>query len=141
VEPLRREAQDWFDAALVDLEEARAALAGGRYNWAVFAAHQAAEKALKAAYMVLHRSLPPRTHDLVRLVREAGLRLPSHLVEGLSELSPYYVVSRYPNAGLERPWESISRATAERLLRIAEEVVELVGRETGLRRARPTGEG
>ena len=57
---LREEARNWYDGALVDLEEARSALAGGRYNWALFAAHQAVEKALKAAYMAMRRTRPPR---------------------------------------------------------------------------------
>ncbi len=137
----RGEARDWFEGALVDLEEARDALARGRYNWALFAAHQAVEKALKAAYMVLKRSRPPKTHDLVRLIGELGLDIPGKLRTGLSELSPYYTVARYPNAGLERPWGSIDRGTAERLVRVAEEVVDYVGRVTGIKQAGATGEG
>ena len=130
---LREEARNWYDGALVDLEEARSALAGGRYNWALFAAHQAVEKALKAAYMVMRRTRPPRTHDLTRLLSGLGLDLPEELRVGLSELTPYYTVARYPNAGLERPWESIERSLAERLVRVAERVVEIVGRKAGFR--------
>ena len=129
---IREEARDWLDGARVDLEEARDALERGRYNWALFAAHQAVEKALKAAFMVLKRSRPPKTHDLVRLVRELGLDLPRELMAGISELSPYYTVARYPNAGLERPWESIARETAERLVSVAGEVVRVVERATRL---------
>ena len=136
----RGEAKDWFEGALVDLEEARDALARGRYNWALFAAHQAVEKALKAAYMVLKRRRPPKTHDLARLIGELGLEIPGELRTGISELSPYYTVARYPNAGLERPWESIDRRTAERLVRVAEEVVGYVGRVAGLKQAESTGE-
>ncbi len=128
---VRSEARDWFDGALVDLDEARDALRRGRYNWALFAAHQAVEKALKAAYMVLKRARPPKTHDLVRLVEGLGLRLPRDLYVGVAELTPYYMLARYPNAGLERPWESIPRETAERLVGVAERVVEHVGRLLG----------
>jgi HEPN domain-containing protein len=92
------------------------------------------EKALKAAYLVLKRARPPRTHDLARLVDELGIQLPRELRVGVSELSPYYVIARYPNAGLERPWERISRETAERLVGVAERVVEFVARTTGLSR-------
>lgn len=130
---IREEARDWFDGALIDLDEARSALVNNRFNWALFAAHQAVEKALKAAFIVLKKARPPRTHDLVRLLSELGLELPSELRTGISELSPYYVIARYPNAGLERPWENIDKALAERLLTIAKEVVEYVGRAAGFR--------
>ncbi|MEM1636036.1 MAG: HEPN domain-containing protein [Nitrososphaerota archaeon] len=128
----RKEAKDWFDGAMVDLEEARSALLNNRVNWALFAAHQAVEKALKSAFMILKRERPPRTHDLVRLLGELGLELPENLRTGISELSPYYVLARYPNAGLERPWESIDRTLAEKLINVAEEVVRSIGRVTGL---------
>lgn len=129
---IRKEAKDWFDGAIVDIEEACSALSNSRVNWALFAAHQAVEKALKSAFMVLKRERPPRTHDLVRLLNELGLELPEELKIGISELSPYYVLARYPNAGLERPWENINKALAKRLINVAEEVVKSIGRITGL---------
>ncbi len=138
---LREEARDWYDGAIVDLEEAFDALKRGRYNWALFAAHQAVEKALKAAIMVLKRARPPRTHDLTRLLAELDIEIPRELATAVSELSPYYTAARYPNAGLERPWEAISRETAERLVGAARRVVELVGRIASFESKRRTGEG
>lgn len=132
MDKIRKEAKDWFDGALVDLEEARSALVNSRVNWALFAAHQSIEKALKAAFIILKRDRPPRTHDLVRLINELGIELPEDLRVGISELSPYYVIARYPNAGLERPWEHIDKELARRLLAMAEEVVKSIGRTTGL---------
>jgi len=129
---VREEARNWFDGALVDLEEAKSALSNRRYNWALFAAHQAVEKVLKAAFIVLRRKRPPKSHDLTRLLSELDIKISEDLRIGITELTPYYTIARYPNAGLERPWESISRTTAERLLRVAEEVVKYVGRLIGL---------
>lgn len=123
---MRREARDWLDGSIVDLDEARSAFINGRYNWALFAAHQAVEKALKAAFIVLKRTSPPKTHDLSRLLNELSISMPKNLKIGITELTPYYTVARYPNAGLERPWESISKETAERLLKVAEEAVKHV---------------
>ncbi len=126
---LRDEARDWYDGAVVDLEEAEAALREGRPNWALFAAQQALEKCLKAAIMVKRREVPPRTHDLVELARLSALRFDEESLASIAELSPYYSVSRYPNAGLRRPWEGISRRTARRLVDEARRVVERVGLE------------
>lgn len=42
---------DWFAQAEHDLEHARAAAGEARFDWACFAAHQAAEKAVKALHL------------------------------------------------------------------------------------------
>ncbi len=47
-------AQDWLRQALRDLEHAEDARKAGRHEWACFAAHQAAEKAVKALHLHLH---------------------------------------------------------------------------------------
>jgi len=123
---LREEALDWLEAALVDLREAGEAYRRGSYHLAVFLAHQAVEKALKAYIMGARRFRPPRSHDLVELLDVAGLKLPPNDEEGLVELSPYYTISRYPNAGLRRPWREIPRGVAEKFVALAERVVSVV---------------
>jgi len=132
-ENIRSEVVDWYDAALIDLEEARSAFMNKRYNWALFATHQAVEKALKAAIMALKKKRPPKTHDLTRLLALTELKLERELEIGISELSPYYIIARYPNAGLERPWESISKETAQRLIEIAEKLVTKIGEIIGIK--------
>jgi HEPN domain-containing protein len=42
---------DWYAQARHDLEQATASAEAGRYDWACFAAHQAAEKAVKALHL------------------------------------------------------------------------------------------
>ncbi len=125
--PRRREALDWYEGAHVDIDEAEAAVLGGRNNWALFAAHQAVEKAMKAAHMALLRERAPRTHDPVELHRQVGIALAEDLAEALSELTPYYSVARYPNAGLEKPWCGISNSLAKRLVQASRKIVEEVG--------------
>jgi HEPN domain-containing protein len=46
-------APDWYRQAERDLEQARDSRAAGRHEWACFAAHQAAEKAVKALHLHL----------------------------------------------------------------------------------------
>jgi len=130
---VRREALNWYEASLVDLDEAEDSLSRGRPNWALFAAHQAVEKALKAAYIVLRRDRPPRTHDLVELHRSLGVQLAEDLEESLSELTPYYSVARYPNAGLEKPWLGISKTLARRLVEASRRIIQEVGVSANLR--------
>ncbi|MEM4640647.1 MAG: HEPN domain-containing protein, partial [Thermofilum sp.] len=118
---MREEALDWLESSLVDLREAWEAHSRGSYHLSVFLAHQAVEKALKAYIIAFKRVRPPRTHDLVELA--ASIQLDSSEIEGLSELSPYFVVARYPNAGLRKPWKEIAQGTSQRLLSTAERIV------------------
>ncbi|MEM0027638.1 MAG: HEPN domain-containing protein [Ignisphaera sp.] len=106
---MREEALDWFESALVDLDEARKAHLRGSYHLSVFLAHQAVEKALKAFMIAFRRIGPPKSHDLVELATLASISLEPNEMEALSELSPYYTISRYPNAGLRKPWKEIAQ--------------------------------
>lgn len=67
-------------------------------------------------------------HDLTILYSEAKdkLELPYDVIEHLGELSSYYTLARYPNAGLTRPSVGISRTQAERSITLAENVLEAV---------------
>lgn len=120
---MREEAYDWLESSIVDLEEAKEAYKRGSYHLTLFLAHQAVEKALKAYIMGFKRVRPPKTHDLVELLTMTELQLEPIDVDSLSELSPYYIISRYPNAGLRKPWKEISQGTAQRLLTVSEKVV------------------
>lgn len=100
-------------------------LSMGDYNWSCFAAQQATEKALKAVILLEARRRSPRGHDLVTLYSQlrGRLKFPRRVKEGLAELSAFYTLARYPNAGLERPSTEINKAQAGRALRIAQEVL------------------
>ena len=129
--PVRDEVVSWLEEARADLRHARASIELGDYNWACFAAQQAAEKALRA--LVLHvLGVYPRGHDLVRLYRMVRGRAGVELSQAeLATLSAYYTLARYPNAGLERPSEEITREQAEEAVRVAERVVGEVSRAVG----------
>jgi len=101
-------AKDWFAQAERDLEQAIDSKRAGRDEWACFASHQAAEKAVKA----LHLSLGQEAwgHVVARLIRELPSRVstPEDLIEKAHVLDTFYVASRYPNSHVEgapfEPW-------------------------------------
>ena len=126
--PVREEVLNWLEEARADLRHAKVSLDVGDYNWACFAAQQAAEKGLRAA--ALHvAGLLPRGHDLTklywRLRRHVDLRLDE---TDLSKLSAYYTQARCPNAGIERPSLSITAKHGEEAVSIAEAVLNEVAR-------------
>lgn len=120
---MRQEAIDWFEEAQVNLRRAEHDLEQGDYARSCFAAQQAMESAMKALIIGLKRRRAPHTHDLTDLFRElADLELP--VEEGqLSDISQYYVTSRYPSAGIRRPSISFTAYQAERAVEVAQGVV------------------
>jgi len=120
---LRVEAQNWWRDAKSTLRQATRNLEIGEFNVSAFLSHQAAEKALKTAYIVGRAELPPRSHNLVELGQqvEAG-----DLLGSLADLNPHYIISRYPDAANGVPSEVYTREIAERCLCAAEEALAWV---------------
>ena len=122
---MRPETGEWLRAAMDDLEDAKVLLKAGRYSGAAFHAHQAAEKALKAAIIELKGQLPPRIHNLLELARILGVD-DEEVIEALRRLNPHYRVARYPDAANGVPMDVYSEAIAGELVSLAERVVDWV---------------
>jgi HEPN domain-containing protein len=92
-------AQDWLAQAERDLRHAERSRSAGEHEWACFAAHQAAEKAVKALH--LHLGQEAWGHVVARLLSELPVSVPEGLVERARVLDNFYVPSRYPNSHTE----------------------------------------
>jgi len=92
-------AGDWLSQAERDLRHAERSRDAEEHEWACFAAHQAAEKAVKA----LHLSLGQEAwgHVVARLLEELPVTVPNGLVDGGKVLDTFYIPSRYPNSHAE----------------------------------------
>jgi len=93
--------RDWMEQARRDLESARWLARGGFHEWACFAAQQAAEKGVKAAYAKLGGAA--WGHSVAELL--AGLservEVPAEIRDAARRLDRFYVPARYPNG-----WET-----------------------------------
>ena len=89
--------EDWLIQADRDLAQARDSAAGGRHEWACFAAQQAAEMAAKALH--LRKGQDAWGHVIRRLLEELSpvVSVPNELIEAARVLDGYYVPTRYPN--------------------------------------------
>ena len=117
---------DWFRQAEADLRHARHALEDGDFEWSCFAAHQAAEKSLKAVFLkhgydawghtitVLIGNIP----DVVESPTEA-------LVNFARILDKFYIPTRYPN-GFESgaPTDFYTKHEAQGAIEQAEAILE-----------------
>jgi HEPN domain-containing protein len=90
-------APDWLAQAGHDLEHARHALDDGDFDWSCFAAHQAAEKAVKALFLSLGGE--GWGHSITRLLRDAShkLEITEDLITAAQRLDKHYIPTRYPN--------------------------------------------
>lgn len=126
--PVREEVSNWLEEAKADLKHSKISIDASDYNWACFAAQQAAEKALKS--LILHvLGEYPRGHDLVKLYSMVKEYVSLNInVADLPRLSIYYTQARYPNAGLERPSKEVTREQAEEALAIAKGIIDEVSK-------------
>lgn len=120
-------APDWFRQAGRDLEQAQDSRQAGRHEWACFAAHQAAEKAVKALHLHLHQEA--WGHVVARLLRElpAAVVVPEELVDQAKVLDNFYIPTRYPNghpAGA--PFEHYGSIQSEEAVRYASAILQFV---------------
>jgi HEPN domain-containing protein len=116
---------DWLKQAQRDLEHARKSLGNGDYEWACFAAQQAAEKAVKAAYQKLGGEA--WGHSVTALLRSLPKSSPPDdpLSDAAKDLDKHYIPARYPNAHPEgAPYEYYTRGEAERALANAEKILQ-----------------
>jgi len=116
-------AQSWAEQSRYDLDTARAMLASSRYLYVLFCCQQAVEKALK--FVIVERTgvFPPRIHNLVRLVEEAGIEVNTDNKRFLGELSAYYIQSRYPEE-IKVMSSTIMLECAAEILKKTEEMIQ-----------------
>ena len=88
-----REVKKWMEKAEKDLLRAKLLFSSDDFEGCAFHAHQAAEKALKALYILKFKRLW-KIHDL----KELSLKLNAgdKVVEACKKLNPHYVETRYP---------------------------------------------
>jgi HEPN domain-containing protein len=91
-------APDWLKQAQRDYEQATASQRDGRHEWACFAAHQAAGKALKALH--LNHGQEACGHVVAQPLRELPdtVDAPDEVVERARALDNLYIPTRYPNS-------------------------------------------
>ena len=118
-------AHDWLAQADHDLKHARNAQQDGDYDWACFAAHQAAEKAVKGLFLALEGEA--WGHSLTSLVEDLAKRMsvPDELRQRARQLDKHYIPTRYPN-GFDSgaPGDFYTKPEAEGAIADADAIIE-----------------
>jgi HEPN domain-containing protein len=118
-------ARDWFNQAVRDLEQAEDSQRAKRYEWACFAAQQAAEKAVKALH--LHLGQEAWGHVIAKLLQELPKDVPEELIEKGRVLDNFYIPSRYPNSHPQgSPFEHYGPLQSKEAIQYAREILEFI---------------
>ena len=115
---------DWMEQAKADLDHARKSATMGDFDWACFAAQQAAEKAAKALH--LHQGTVVWGHSVLDLLEAfpADSAASAELMDAGRSLDRHYIAPRYPNAHPGGPPRRYYTATdARQAVTDAEKVV------------------
>ena len=116
---------DWLRQAEFDLRHAQHSRDIGDYDWAAFASHQAAEKAVKALFQKLHLDAWGHTLSLLLANLPEASRPGPQLIDVAKELDKHYILARCPS-GFERgaPVDFYTMKEAETAIANAEKVLD-----------------
>ncbi len=116
--------QDWMRQATRDLTHAENALEDEDFEWACFAAQQAAEKAIKAVFQKIHSEA--WGHSITMLFTELAKRfnVPKHLLNKAKTLDKHYIPARYPNGfDMGAPVDYYTKKEAEQAIKYAKAIL------------------
>ena len=117
--------RDWLTQAERDLDQAIDSRAAGRHEWACFAAHQAAEKAVKALHLSCGQQV---IGHVVRVLIEhlpESVTVPASFPDLARTLDAYYVPTRYPNGHPSgAPGDHYGDLQSEQAIDYARQIVE-----------------
>jgi HEPN domain-containing protein len=114
---------DWLSQAAHDLQHAKHSLDDNDFDWACFAAHQAAEKAVKSLF--LHLEGEGWGHAISRLLRDLQNKLDvsPDLMKAAQRLDKHYIPTRYPNGfDVGSPQDYYTAEEAEGAIKDAERI-------------------
>ena len=115
--------RDWLAQSKRDLEQAVDSQKAERHEWACFAAHQSAEKAVKALH--LYHSQEAWGHVVRKLLEELpqAARPPVNLLDRARVLDSYYMPTRYANGHPEgAPFEHYGKLQSDEAISYAGEI-------------------
>ena len=118
--------EHWLEQGKEDLQTARVMFRTKRWKYTIFMCQQSVEKYLKAIFLDKKGEFPPRIHNLFRLAEKIDKELFTETyLEFFSELSVYYIQSRYPE-DIDKMKELNTKKRATEILRKSEEIIKWI---------------
>ena len=95
---MEKRTEEWLRQSDYDMDTALYMYEGGRFIYAVFMCHLAVEKTLKGLYYEKRREIPPKSHNLIYLLNEIGIKPPREPGKFIVKLNAASIPTRYPES-------------------------------------------
>lgn len=93
---MRKDTRNFIASAEYDIRVAEHMLKTGDYIYTVFLCHLAIEKMLKAIVAEKTTKLPPKTHNLLYLIKISEIEVPTKLFDFIAKINNASIITRYP---------------------------------------------
>ena len=116
---------EWLKQAEYDLGTAEYMFAGGKFFYAVFMCHLSLEKAIKSLYQERLKETPPKTHNLVYLLKKIDIKPSGNAGKFIVKLNEASVATRYPE-DIEMLQKQYTKDNVKNILTESKEVIEWI---------------
>lgn len=118
---MRKDTKNFLRSSQYDLETANFMLNTGRYIYVIFMCHLSLEKILKALISETKQIIPPKTHNLIYLIKIGNISLPKEYFEFIAKINNANIITRYPE-DFTRVLEAYPESIAKEYLSITKEI-------------------
>jgi len=125
---MEQRTKEWLIQSEYDMDTAEYMHAGGRHIYAVFMCHLSIEKALKGLYYERYRLTPPRSHNLIYLFKEIGIKPPEGQGKFIVKLNEASIPTRYPE-NLQKLQKLYNEAVVKNILTNGKEIITWIKRQ------------
>ncbi|HOV80805.1 MAG TPA: HEPN domain-containing protein [Bacillota bacterium] len=122
------ETAEYFAQSEYDLDTAESLYQAGRHIYSIFMCHLAVEKALKALVIEKTGKAPPKTHNLIHLMKLGEAKLSKDQTRFVTRLSLAGIVTRYPEE-LKKALSDYPPSVTQAYLKSAKDVVKCLRKQ------------
>ena len=120
---MRKDTKNFIESAEYDLKTAEFMLNSGRYIYVIFMCHLSLEKILKAIVTETTQKIPPKSHNLIYLLKLENIKLPPESFDFIAKINNASIVTRYPE-DLSKILEAYPKNVAEEYFSKTKEILE-----------------
>ena len=129
---MRKDSKSFKASAEYDLQTAESMLNSGRYIYVVFMCHLSIEKMLKAIVAEVTKQIPPKTHNLIYLMKLGKVQLTQELFDFVTKINNASIVTRYPE-DFSKLLDAYPKEIAQDYLNKSKEAVQCLKEDSRLK--------
>jgi len=93
---MRKDTKNFIKSSEYDLNTAQFMFDTGRFIYVIFMCHLSLEKLLKAIVAEITQNIPPKSHNLIYLIKLGYIELPKDFIDFIAKINNASIVTRYP---------------------------------------------